>query len=266
MQFQSPAFTRKCQTVLYSTLLRIAMDSLSFSTSPWKQCLWHNGLHCCVQRSIHRSNLGIWYPMIMSAWLCHGWCSWIDHEYRYKCPRPGLEEAMQMPHTTTVYIHMHATHFFYRIFHCLFENVVFPIPRASNVTKRTHSWANKGSQIATTIPRFGAPKQVEWELKLTKTPDTMESEVKKEDLSCNDDYNIVWFCVLGTVTWWFWQGVILMWVLSTQATADVPGTKMSLRPCMNMGVKRSILGFMAWLHFLKALGILSHQRQWAVVE
>lgn len=52
------------ETVLHSTLFRIAMDSLSFSTSPWKRCLWHNGLHCCVKQSIHRSNLGIWYRMM----------------------------------------------------------------------------------------------------------------------------------------------------------------------------------------------------------
>ena len=59
----------------------------------------------------------------------------------------------------------------------------------------------------------------------------------------------------------FWQGIILMWVLSTQATADVPGTKMSLRPCMNMGVKRSILGSAARLYGFTsrmALGIDRH--------
>ena len=168
------------ETVLHSTLFRIAMDSLSFSTSPWKQCLWH--IHCCVKQSIHRSNLRIWYRMIMSAWLCRGSCSWItsidtsaqDQVWKRPCKCPT-----QLLCTYTCM----QTHFFYRIFHCLFENVVFPIPiRASNVTKRTHSWANKGSQIATTIPRFGAPNEVERELKLTKTHDKMESEVKKQDL------------------------------------------------------------------------------------
>lgn len=95
----------------------------SMETMPLTQ--WPTLLCQTINPSIKSGNLVS--HDAMSAWLCRGSCSWItsidtsaqDQVWKRPCKCPT-----QLLCTYTCM----QTHFFYSIFHCLFENVVFPIP------------------------------------------------------------------------------------------------------------------------------------------
>ena len=71
------------------------------------------------------------------------WFVFLDHKYRYKCPRPGLEEAMQMPHTTTVYIHMHANSFLLPYFPLPFRECCISNPYQSFKCNQANAFLSK---------------------------------------------------------------------------------------------------------------------------
>ena len=119
------------ETLLYSTLLRIAMDSIA--------------LDKCMDNSVTR-------PM-QSIKSCFEVCQFANKFWEWvSSHRKG---------TTTLsfdnWLHLWRKPLDIQLKRCLPEPLqerAFPILNASNVAQRTHTWANERSQVVTTVPEF----------------------------------------------------------------------------------------------------------------